>query len=216
MFVPHTNIEQQRLIIVISWLKGQIQQISKDSLILNVKGVGYELLVSSSVSQSNLAIGQEKELVVFMDVKETSISLFGFSSVSEKEVFLLLKKVKGVGSKLAMGIISSIGSMMVLKAIGRQDVSILTSVSGVGKKGAERIILELREKVDVLAGSISSPNLDSGLAKQIETTSHGQDAILALERLGFSKGQAKQAVETVMSDKTVSSSEILRKALAII
>ncbi len=204
---------------MISWLKGKIQYISKNNLILDVNGVGYDLLVSSSISEANLKVGQQKQLVVYTDVKENAINLFGFSSASEKEVFLLLKKVKGVGSKLAMGIISSVGAVMVLKAIGKEDVSILTSVSGVGKKSAERIILELREKVDnfVSAGEEISSSSAKGLAGKIEVQSLGRDAILALERLGFNSSQAQNAVKDVLkSSKTVSSSEILKKALAII
>ena len=201
---------------MISWLKGKIQYISKNNLILDVNGVGYELFVSSSISSSNLKVGEQKQLVVYTDVKENAINLFGFNSVSEKEVFLLLKKVKGVGSKLAMGIISSVGAVMVLKAIGRQDITILTSVSGVGKKSAERIILELREKVDTYV-DISTEDSNQSLSSKIEIQSLGKDAILALERLGFNSSQAQKAVADVLkNNKTVSSSEILKKALAII
>lgn len=201
---------------MISWLKGKIQHISKNNLILDVNGVGYDLLVSSSISEANLKVGQQKQLVVYTDVKENAINLFGFNSVSEREVFLLLKKVKGVGSKLAMGIISSVGAVMVLKAIGREDISILTSVPGVGKKSAERIILELREKVDTFTEG-SNDFANKGLSSKIEIQSLGKDAILALERLGFNSSQAQKAVNEVLKlNKTVSSSEILRKALAII
>ena len=199
---------------MISWLKGKIQHISDNKLILDVNGVGYDLFVSSSVQSSDLKVGQQKQLVVYTDVKENAINLFGFSTVSEKEVFLLLKKVKGVGSKLAMVIISSIGAVMVLKAIGRQDVSILTSVSGVGKKSAERIILELRGKVDTFTEGTTQ---SGGLSSKVEMISLGKDAVLALERLGFASTQAQKAVaEVIKTEKNVSSSEILRKALAII
>jgi len=206
---------------MISWLKGKVISSDEQSLVLDVAGVGYELLVSLAVFSGNISKGTELELVVFTDVKETSISLFGFADKQEKQVFLLLRKVKGVGSKLAMTIISSIGASNVLQAIGLEDVASLTKVPGVGKKSAERIIVELREKVTELVGIIKS----SG-SPRIQRTSKatanlnslgdaGSDAVLALEKLGFGGSKAADVVSQVLAENAqLGAGEILRKALA--
>lgn len=206
---------------MIAWLKGKIVLKGDHSLVIDVGGVGYELFVSAGVLSDSGSTGNTIELTVYTDVKENAISLFGFVHRQEKEVFLMLKKVKGVGSKLAMNIISSIGSSNVLQAIGLEDISSLTRVSGVGKKSAERIIVELREQVVELVGS------GSGIHKQVRVVSsnsrepivgaEGEDAVLALEKLGFAYETAKDAVAQVLAtNPAMGAGEILRKALATI
>lgn len=201
---------------MISWLKGKVQRVSEDSVILDVNGVGYELLVSAGVLSTSPVLGSLLELVVYTDVKENSISLFGFVDFAEKQVFLLLKKVKGVGSKLAMGIISGIGARAVLQSIGREDVASLTRVSGIGKKSAERIIVELREKVAELIGmeTTESKASSGSLGSSILVSNAQQDAILALERLGFQNAKAREAVALVSGGQALEAGEILRRALA--
>ena len=200
---------------MISWLKGKVQRVSEDSVILDVNGVGYELLVSAGVLSASPALESTLELVVHTDVKENSISLFGFMDFSEKQVFLLLKKVKGVGSKLAMGIISGIGARAVLHSIGREDIASLTRVSGIGKKSAERIIVELREKVAELIG-VETAESKTTLSSAITVTNSEEDAILALERLGFPNVKAREAVilATTNGGESLAAGEILRRALA--
>lgn len=198
---------------MISWLKGTVQRISQNNIIIDVNGVGYDLLVSQGVVATKPEINNPIELVVHTDVKENSISLFGFLDFSEKQVFLLLKKVKGVGSKLAMAIVSSIGARAVLHSIGREDLASLTKVPGIGKKSAERIVLELREKVAEL---LTSDEDHTSLSDSIEVTNSETDAVMALERLGFNSAKAKDAVANVIAANgtNLEAGEILKKALA--
>lgn len=203
---------------MISWLKGTVLSSGEQTIVLDVSGVGYELLVSLAVFSGDISKGKELELVVFTDVKETSISLFGFADTQEKQVFLLLRKVKGVGSKLAMTIISSIGAANVLQAIGLEDVASLTRVPGVGKKSAERIIVELRERVGELVGLPSKDKVaysPSSAPAYANLGGAGSDAVLALEKLGFAGEKASSVVSQVLAENaSLGAGEILRKALA--
>ena len=194
---------------MIAHLKGVLLHQSEMSLIIDVSGVGYEVHVASDVVASSKGIGKEIELFIFTDVKENDISLFGFASLMERRVFLLVKKVKGFGSKLALSVLSSIGAEGVLQCIGREDVQALTRVPGVGKKTAERLIVELREQVAELLPDASREYVPSkGAAKAEQASGPGhlavgpvQDAMLALEKLGFSSIKAKMAVEAVLEDE---------------
>ena len=166
-------------------------------------------------------IGSEISLIIYTDVKENDISLFGFANHQEREIFLLLKKVKGVGSKLALSIISSIGPSELLHNIGQGDVTGLCKIPGVGKKTAERLVVELREQVGQLVDDIV-PGLSEQVEKiselKVETASGittiaaGADAVLALERLGFSAEQGKKAVAAAVAQEKDLSPSVLKDA----
>lgn len=173
----------------------------------------------SQVSDINSTEGTESytAMEIFTEVKEDRIRLFGFISRLEKQVFVLLLKVKGIGPSIAMDLISRITPLVLLKAISDNDVSILTSIKGVGKKSAERLVLELRDKVgDYIldlskCGDQSSPRDDSNIAD-----SNFADALAALVRLGFSSQSSKRAIEQVKSGADahkLGSSELVREAL---
>jgi Holliday junction DNA helicase RuvA len=186
---------------MIARLRGALVAVGLESIILDVQGVGYGVTISRSVSDDLPNLGDELTLVIFTDVKENDISLYGFSSDLEKHVFLLLKKVKGVGSKLAIKILAAIEAKRILVAIGQSDVAVLTKIPGVGKKTAERVVVELREQVGDL---VSVPTLstsverlssgDSGPITAVESGPVDNDAVLALEKLGFPLERARVAV----------------------
>jgi len=163
---------------MIGQLKGILDSCNGDEVIVDVCGVGYQVTVSGSVLAGLKGVGAAVKFVIYTDVKENAISLFGFSSVMERQVFLLTKKVKGIGSKSAMNIVSSLGAEALLSAIGRGDTDALKRVSGIGKKTAERIIVELKEQViafvEEICGSYSG-DADhpgrAGLAANIEVSS---------------------------------------------
>ena len=224
---------------MIGALRGSVAAVCGETVILDVNGVGYEVVVTSSVLEmlpallsdsAGLAMTglakSEVRMVIFTDVRENSISLFGFSEQLEREVFLLLRKVKGIGSRLALNIISSIGVLDVLKAIGSNDIAKLKSVTGIGGKTAERIAVELREYVAALIPSDSSVSSSAttrksspSLAGAIEKSrnSAADDVVLALERLGFSTDKAKLAVARTVEGANAAvmndAGELLRLAL---
>ncbi len=199
---------------MIAALSGKILQKTAENIVIDVRGVGYAVTVTSAV---NGEIGDEISLIIYTDVRENDILLFGFTSQLEREVFLLLKKVKGVGSKVALAIISSIGPEPLLTTIGTSDITALTKVSGVGKKTAERIVVELRESVGALALGNVSP-----LSKKIEIINVSgfgnvaDDAVLALEKLGFSRDRAQKAVSVTLESGASSedAGELVKSALA--
>lgn len=212
---------------MIAALRGVVIFQNAEQVVIDVNGVGYEVSVTHAAVEQISKNPKDVKVLIYTDVKENSISLFGFSSTLEKEVFLLLKKVKGVGSKTAMAIISRAGAETVLSCIGQNDISRLKSVPGVGGKTAERLIVELRENVKEFLKDINI-----GLSSKIEISGTGKsnvamlsgiehDVILALEKLGISKEKANQVVTLTLKQHSdilpklkSDSGELLRLALS--
>ena len=209
---------------MIGALRGKVMSLQGDTLLLDVNGVGYELTVTGSVICQ--AARDEISVRVYTDVREQAIVLFGFLTALEREVFLLIKKVKGIGPKGAMSVVSYLGAEGVLSAIGREDIDSFKKVPGIGKKTAERMIVELRESVEsYLTEDISSPKTSgSELSGRIEivrrassdASSEESDVLLALEKLGFSRASARDALTaaTKTLGNDVASGELLKVALA--
>lgn len=212
---------------MIAALRGAVIFQNAETVVIDVNGVGYEVLVTRALLEEVSKNAQAVTILVYTDVKENSISLFGFKSTLEKEVFLLLKKVKGIGSKTAMGVISSVGAETVLNCIGQNDISRLKAVPGIGGKTAERLIVELRENVKDF---INDTKIN--LSSKIEIIASGKqnaavflgaeyDVILALEKLGIAKEKANQVVAlTIKQNAEISpqlksdAGELLRLALS--
>ncbi len=208
---------------MIARLLGEIVEKDQGTLVLNVNGVGYEVMTSSSVSSRVGNIGSQIDLVIYTDVRETAIVLYGFNNKIEKQTFLLLKKVKGIGSKIAMVILSVMSPEKLMIAIGQSDTSSLTKVPGIGKKSAERIIVELREQVSEFV-SVSETfadglELKSGNRDVLRAESVKEDAILALQKLGFNREVAVKAVKSAISNNPKCASdtgELLKQSLAFL
>ena len=207
---------------MIARLRGMVRHNDGEQLILDVNGVGYLLTISERVySRLERQSANEVELIVHTDVKENDISLFGFEDELEKQVFLLLKKVKGIGSRLALTIVSALGSEQLLSLIGSGDVAALQGVPGIGKKTAERVIVELREQVGQMAtpGASLSLGIEKSSSQQRVSEERGPyvDAVLALQKLGFPEERAKKAVEEVREqmslDGPLDAGELLQNAL---
>ena len=192
---------------MIGYLKGKILSLSAESaLIETASGVGFEVLLSGS-AQSNLSGKREGEVYTYMQVREDGVSLFGFSSTEEKEMFLKLISVSGVGPKMGIGVLSALNAGEVAAAIATGDVKRLSSVKGMGKKTAERIILELREKVslDGMPAADGTPviNISSG----------DEDAVVALMTLGFTRAESVKAISRARSQGANSVEDIIMLAL---
>lgn len=208
---------------MIGLINGTVAWRGGNEVIVDVNGVGYELTLSSAAGGICGAIGSSVKLIVYTDVRENAINLFGFGDMLERQVFLLTRKVKGVGSKTALAIISSLGAEGLLVAIGQQNVGILQSVPGIGKKTAERLVVELREQVgNFVDDSSFSPEKNLEISNiQVQRGGNGltlmqSDAMLALEKLGVSADKARQAVTLAVSggSKFNSSGDLVKLALA--
>ncbi len=197
---------------MIGYLKGKIKYISPDYVLLEVGGVGYEVVCSGAAFSrlSGVKTGEEGEVYTYLQVKEDGFTLFGFADPAEKELFLRLTSVQGVGAKMAIAILSSMRPYEVSEAIAMADAKRLAAAKGVGKKLAERIILELHGKIsaDEILGSETV-----GGRISVPTMSEDDDAVSALMGLGFTKQESAQAVARAKSGGAKTVEEIISAAL---
>ncbi len=197
---------------MIGYLKGKVKLLTPDYVLLEVNGVGYEV-VCSGAAFSALSGADEGEVYTYMQVKEDGVSLFGFADMQEKNLFLKLTSVQGVGAKMAIAVLSSMRPSEVSEAIATADSKRLCAVKGLGKKTAERIILELHGKIsaDELLGGASGV---SGVSGSVALpTEEDDDAVSALMGLGFTKAESARAVQRAKANGAVTVEEILAVAL---
>jgi Holliday junction DNA helicase RuvA len=191
---------------MISFISGRIVEIGENKIVLENNGIGYDITVSADT----LAKCQNKDdvqLFIYMSVREDSITLFGFYDKTEKEMFLRLITVSGIGPKLASTILSGMSSQQLALKIAVGDHSALSKIKGIGKKTAERIIVELKDKI-----AVEGESVDWEVQDFDQTPRNISDAIFALMSLGLTKAEALSAVGKV-SDKTKPAEEILAQAL---
>jgi Holliday junction DNA helicase RuvA len=178
---------------MIASVRGMVLSAGLDSAVIEVGGVGLRLHTTAATAAS-LRPGAEASLATTMVVREESLTLYGFADEDERAIFNQVQTVSGVGPRLALAMLAIHAPDGLRRAIGSADLAALTKVPGIGKKGAERIILELRDKIGAPAGAASSrtsvPALD-------QATDQVHDALVGL---GWSSRQADDAVETVRSE----------------
>jgi Holliday junction DNA helicase RuvA len=193
---------------MIAWLSGVLRRREIESLIIDVGGVGYEVTVPLSTYNRVPETGDPIALHVHTHLREDSLSLFGFSTELEKEVFLLLLNVSGIGPKLALSVLSGLSLEDLVTAIHASDDSRLCSIPGIGKKTAARLCLELKDKVKHLAPVSRS-------AAQAETRSSSMDdAVSALVNLGYKRPQAEEAVKRVHQARPdIATAQLIRESL---
>lgn len=195
---------------MIGQIRGIVSSVGMGTALIDVGGVGYELHCSVGCL-AQLQEGSEATLVVFTEVREDLIRLHGFIDALEKQVFLMLTKVNGVGARTASDVLSQIDRRELLRAIGSGDVTRLQSLRGVGKKTAERLVVELRDSVGRLVEG------GAPLAARVEREAMApvDDAIQALVALGFSRRDAERAVGHVDA-QALDSGAIVKEALKFV
>lgn len=186
---------------MIGYLSGKLIAIEDSALLIDIGGVGYQVMVPSRLAES-LSMHQEVVLHVHTVLRENALELFGFESALEKRLFLLLTSVSGVGPRTAVGILSGLTAEMVISAINRGDKAALSLAPGIGKKSAERLVVELADKVQKLGFEKSNTVLAkrslSPASKQIATSKDiFSDSVQALVQLGYSESQASSVVRDV-------------------
>jgi Holliday junction DNA helicase RuvA len=181
---------------MIASLIGQLQEKSENYAVINVQGVGYKVFLNNSTLSKLGSVGSVVEVRTFMDVKEDSLQLFGFAKKEEYELFTLLIGVKGVGPKGALQILDLAPVEELKEMIAEAQIKMLTQVSGIGKKTAERLVLELKDKVGYLAGSTVS---GVGEGKNGELRANTNDLVDALESLGFQPQEIRMAINSLDS-----------------
>ena len=180
-----------------SYIKGKITEIGESYIVVEAGGIGYELSVSANAMSEFAVCDGEVKVYCYLSVREDGVSLFGFSSEREKAMFLKLVAVSGVGPKLALTVLGGMTTEQFAAAVIVSDIKALSKIKGVGKKTAERIALELRDKV-----SKDYEAVDSGevAASKTVTVDINEDAVLALMTLGYSKQESEAAVSRVQKD----------------
>ena len=173
---------------MIGYIKGNLINFTDTTVLLENNGIGYEIICSASVYQKLLA-QKGGEVYTYLAVKEDGISLYGFCSIEEKNMFLKLITVSGVGPKSGIAVLSAMDISSLATMIATSDVKGLSKIKGLGKKTAERIILELREKVEESLFD-GQPEVN-----KTEDSQDDQDAIIALMSLGFTKTECVKAVK---------------------
>lgn len=181
---------------MISRLRGIVLEKNPPSVVVDVHGVGYEAQVSMQTFYTLPAIGEEVQLYTQLVVREDAHLLFGFSSKEERETFQALVKVSGIGAKIALGILSALTSDELASAVANEDIKRLTAAPGIGKKTAERMVLELRGKL------VSSTQPDGAIAI-VENSQH-DDIIHTLIALGYNDKEARQACKNLPEGTDVS------------
>ncbi|MYJ52136.1 MAG: Holliday junction branch migration protein RuvA [Gammaproteobacteria bacterium] len=191
---------------MIGYLQGRLVHKQPPNLLVDVNGVGYELEAPMSTVYDLPQEGEPVSLYVHVVVREDAQLLFGFSEFRQREMFRILLKVNGVGPKVGLAILSTLGTGEFLQCVQNRDLAMLTRVPGIGKKTAERMILEMRDRLEVsdIDGSFDPPADDGGNAYR--------DAVSALLALGYNAREAEAAVEAVRATSE-SRDELIRNAL---
>ena len=196
---------------MIASLTGKLRRKATDYLIVDVAGVGYQVSLPLSTYCRLPNDGEEVTLYIHTHVREDSLALFGFLTVAEKELFLLLLGISGIGPKLALAVLSGFSVPDIVRAINTSDDSRLCSVPGIGKKTAARIVLELKDRIKLLAPPASFQEQDS------ESSGDMEDAISALVNLGYKKQFVDEAIGKIRSNRpSLSLEDLIREGLSVL
>ncbi|MBQ7879966.1 MAG: Holliday junction branch migration protein RuvA [Clostridia bacterium] len=197
---------------MIAYLKGRALQITAETAIIEVGGIGYEAYCSGGAFRK-IVVGETVELYTYLQVKEDGVTLFAFGSVKEKELFLKLTSVSGVGPKLAISVLTGLSADELVQAIYAADVKRLSAVKGLGKKTAEKIVLELHGKISAEEVMKASGDPVTAAVQTAQVSAEDDAAISALMGLGFTKNESAQAVKRAHDQGAKSVEDIIRKAL---
>ena len=196
---------------MISYIRGPLEEKREDSVVVEAGNIGYRIFIPSSVLGELPGLGEEVKIYTYFSVREDGMSLFGFLSRQDLEMF---RQVNGVGPKSALGILSALKPDVLRLAVISSDAKAISKAPGIGAKTAQRIILDLKDKIkaeDVLfagADLEESPKTDlSGMAEA------GKEAVEALTALGYSASEAQTAVKKVAITEGMTSEDVLKGAL---
>jgi len=194
---------------MIDYVSGTLATKKHTGAVVDVQGIGYKLFVPTSTYEKLPALGQSVKLYTYQHVREDVLQLYGFSSRAEQTLFEVMLGASGVGPKLALAILSSMSPTEFRHRLLERDTDFLMLIPGVGRKTAERLIVELRDRVEALTLN------ETGIAALSSDSKARADALAALETLGFSRASAERKVRTVLRKHPDfhSADQIIRMAL---
>ena len=193
-----------------SYIKGKLEAKNSTYIVIDVNGIGFKIFMSESAINKLNETNNNVKVYTYMNVKEDEISLYGFNTNEELRMFELLIGVSGIGAKSAISILSNIEPSIFALAIISDDVDKLVKLPGIGKKSAQRIILELKDKVK--EQNIDIKEQSETVKNEVETNIKVEEAISALKVLGYRKIEIDKAIEKIETNE-LSVEDIIRKAL---
>ena len=199
---------------MIAYLSGRLLEKHANTAIVDVAGVGYEVTIPLSTFYELGEVGSDVSLRIYTHVREDAIQLYGFNTRRERDLYLKLISVQGVGAKSGISMLSGMSADEIIAALRSNDLARLKSIPGVGLKTAERLVVELRDKVGELSDAVSG--LDTASRKVLPKDAVFEDALSALVNLGYQKQAAEKALNTAASEGAiqVSPSPLNHKAAA--
>jgi Holliday junction DNA helicase RuvA len=201
---------------MIAYLFGKLLEKEANLIIVDVGGVGYEVIIPLSTFYDLGEIGEDVSLRIYTYVREDVLQLFGFKTIRERELFLLLISVSGIGPKSAVTALSGMSADEIIGAIRQNNLARLNSIPGVGKKTAERLVIELRDKIAKLS-HVSSEEMRAEGIPQASGDDVYDDAISALVNLGYQRNAAEKALTQAMQEGTeISVQKLLRRSLQLL
>ena len=195
---------------MIGYLRGTVAFLHTDTCLLDVDGVGYRVYISDA-TRRDLAKGKEAQLFTYLSVREDALQLYGFRTEQEYDMFLALIGISGIGPKVALGILSSITISRLAAAITNQQTSVLTKLPGIGKKSAERLILELKDKLSFASAQDEQLTLTSDVPVGDDILSQTS---AALESLGYTSGEIAAVLPKLSGTEDVQAA--LKQALKLL
>lgn len=196
---------------MIASIRGEVIELALDHVVIDTAGVGYQLNATPA-TLARLTRGEEARLHTALIVREDSMTLYGFADTETRDLFGLLQTVSGVGPRLAMAVLAVLEPETLRKALAAGDLAALTRVPGIGKRGAERLVVELRDKVNL----VPAPDTPGAAPVPVRTPVRDQ-VVEALTGLGFALKQAEPAVDAVLAEQPdAGNSTALRAALGML
>lgn len=199
---------------MIGFLRGQLVKKNAPQLLLDVNGVGYEIQAPMSTFYQLPEVGTTISLHTHFQVREDSQTLFGFYSEDERKLFRNLIKISGVGAKLALAILSGMNTHEFIQCIGRRDVAALVRLPGIGKKTAERLLVEMADRIKDWAPAEYSGTTVQPVSQNTDIHNNIEEALSALIALGFKAQEASRMVRSVENAAELGSEEIIRMSLS--
>ncbi|MBP3728647.1 MAG: Holliday junction branch migration protein RuvA [Lachnospiraceae bacterium] len=195
---------------MIYYVKGILTEYTEEGVVLEAAGVGYQLIIPPSLMAELPAPGEEVKLYTYYQVGEDSQKLYGFKDRDSRSLFLQIIKVSGIGPKLGVSVLGTLGADALRLAVVSGDVKAISQAPGMGKKTAEKLILELKDKID--AASLISPGDSKSAAAPVIVSDAFSEAVAALQALGYSSSEALKTVRSLEAEEDWTVDEILQAA----
>ena len=204
---------------MIFFVSGNIDFIDGDNIIIDNNGIGYRIKIAENILPDVINFYHERKkikLYTFLSVKEDAINLYGFLYVNDLKLFSLLINISGIGPKAALNIISNMSAKNILLAVNNEDADLLSKVPGIGKKTAQRLILELKNKINLLSDIAMNDNLSlNNKTLELKNNNKINDALEALISLGYNKSEVIKIMSEINNINDLSTQEIIKLALKL-